>query len=65
MGEHYIDEPENTIRFKADADLNATAGEMKKLNAEIDNLKQTIRNAEAALDSAEQDMDEILASLTY
>lgn len=64
MGEYYGEEPELNIRLKSKEETEEIAKEVERLNSEIESFKRTILNAEAALDSAEQDMDEILSGLT-
>lgn len=48
---------------KGEQDMSSVEEDVKQLNAEIENFKQVIRDASAAQESAEKDLDEILGSL--
>lgn len=72
MGENfYGDESQNELMYMVnknkgdDVDMNNVEARINELNAEIETYCDAIKNAEAALDSAEKELDEVLDGLPY
>jgi len=72
MGEYFVnadlaeypDEPVTRIDREGEKDMTYAEERIKELDAEIESYREAIMDAEAALDSAEKELNEVLAELS-
>lgn len=60
MDEHVIGDQNTIDEYKEDNQMNL-GQQIKDLNVEIETYRNAIRDAEDALDSAEKELDQVLA----
>ena len=60
----YQDEPVTRVEAEGAVDVTNAEERIKELDAEIASYKEAISDAEAALDSAEKELNEVLTELS-